>query len=76
MAPEAVSPDSSKTALMLAYLCIKDLINLNDRVDVLDRFGLSDDQISKVCHVAIGSVRNARLQNKRSKTPSKRKGSR
>jgi len=74
MPPEAASPDSSKIALMLAYLCIKDLSNLNDRVNVLDRFGLTDDQISKVCQVAIGSVRNARFQNKKSKAPSKGKG--
>jgi len=58
---------------MLAYLCIKDLPTLNERVDVLDRFALSDEQIAKVCQAAIGSVRNARLQNKKAASAAKRK---
>ncbi len=56
-----VPPDS----LMIAYLCIKDAKSLNESVAILDRFGLNDNQIARVCDAAVGSVRNARLQNKK-----------
>jgi DNA-directed RNA polymerase specialized sigma24 family protein len=50
---------------MMAYFCIKDLKTLNEQVLVLDRFGFSSQQIADLCEVAEGSVRNARVQNKR-----------
>ncbi len=62
--------------LMLAYLCVKDIDGLNDRVEVLDRFELTDAQISLVCGCARQSVRNARQQNKKAsliKSPKKGK---
>jgi hypothetical protein len=71
MPPQAASPTTDPSVLMLAYLCIKDIEPLNDRVAVLDRFGLADDQIAQVCQVAVGSVRNARLALRKAKSSSK-----
>ena len=73
MASKTPNADTSPTTLMLAYLCIKGLNTLNERVDVLDRFGLTDDQIAAVCQAAAQSVRNARLKNKKAK-PSEKPG--
>lgn len=48
--------------LMLAYLCIatEAEASLERRVQILDRFKLSDAQIAQVCGAAVQSVRNAR----------------
>ena len=51
--------------LMLAYLCIRDVGGLNDRVSILDRFGLIDSEIAVVCDVAEQSVKNARQRNRK-----------
>jgi hypothetical protein len=51
--------------LMLAYLCARDAKNLREKVDILDRFGLSDADIAKVCNGGLQAVRNARLANKK-----------
>ncbi len=50
------------TRLMLAYLCIatEKEASLERKVEILDRFGLSTAEISKVCSSAKQSVRNAR----------------
>lgn len=53
--------------LMLAYLCTRDGRNLREKVDILDRFGLSDSEIAKVCKNAVQVVRNARLANRKSR---------
>lgn len=53
--------------LMLAYLCVKDEDGLINRVAILDRFGISDNEIATVCNVAVQSVRDARLKRKRVK---------
>ena len=53
--------------LMLAYLCIKDVEGLIDRVAVLDRFGIGDNEIAAVCDVAVQSVRDARQKRKKVK---------
>ena len=53
--------------LMLGYLCIKDAKSLPKMVDILDRFGLSGPDIARICNCAEGSIRNARLELKRSK---------
>jgi len=52
---------SSPELLMLGYLCVKDLKNLPEMVEVLDRFGFSGPDIAKICNAAEGSIRNARL---------------
>lgn len=54
--------------LMLAYLCIKGEEGLNQQVEILDRFGLGDAQISQVCGAAVQSIRNARARNKKAKS--------
>jgi len=54
--------DDDDVRLMLAYLCIatEAEASLERRVQILDRFSLSDAQIAKVCGVVVQSVRNAR----------------
>ena len=53
-----------REVLMLAFLCIKDVEGLINRVEVLDRFDLNTLQISKVCGCKEQSVRNARQKKK------------
>lgn len=60
-----MSPDSSSdesTRLMLAYLCIstEKESSLERKVEILDRFSLSDSEIAKVCKSQVQSIRNAR----------------
>ncbi len=54
------SPDS--TRLMLAYLCIatEKEASLERKVEILDKFDLTDSEIAKVCSSAVQSIRNAR----------------
>jgi hypothetical protein len=58
------SEDNSPAAtrLMLAYLCIatEKEASLERKVEILDKFGLTDSEIAKVCSSAIQSIRNAR----------------
>ena len=60
-------PDATTTRLMLAYLCVANEgeANLARKVQILDRFDLPDEEIARVCGVAVGSVRNARLTGKK-----------
>jgi len=51
--------------LMLGYLCVKDIDNLIEKVNVLDRFGLEDADIATICNCAIQSIRNSRQKAKR-----------
>jgi hypothetical protein len=62
--PTKDNSEKNVRELMLAYLCIKDIAGLTDRVSILDRFRLSDANIASVCGVAEQSVRNARQKNK------------
>jgi hypothetical protein len=59
--------DEDTLLLMLAYLCIakEAEASLERKVQILDRFGLTDQQIAKVCGSASGSVRNARFTVKK-----------
>lgn len=75
MVDKETPTSESRTILMLAYLCIKDLDNLPEQVAVLDRFELTSAQIATVCGVAEGSVRNARMQGKKTKATVRRKDS-
>jgi hypothetical protein len=74
--PKKTNSERNPTELMLAYLCIKDIAGLNEKVSVLDRFGISDSEIASVCAVAEQSVRNARQRNKveAKKNPQKQQG--
>lgn len=51
------------TTLMLGYLCIatEKESSLDRKVEILDRFGLTDAEIAKICKSAVQSIRNARL---------------
>ncbi len=73
MAEKEALSNESRTALMLAYLCIKDLDNLPEQVAILDRFEFTSAQIATICGVAEGSVRNARMQGKKIKPAGRRK---
>ncbi|CAG1013525.1 hypothetical protein ANRL4_04959 [Anaerolineae bacterium] len=67
MANIKTKPKTSETSpeiLMLGYLCIKGADNLIEKVNILDRFGLSDEDIAIICGSAVQSVRNARQQSK------------
>ena len=65
--PKDESMPLNPDTLMLAYLCIKDVEVLTERVAILDRFGLNDNQIATVCGAVLQSVRNARSQYKKGK---------
>lgn len=59
--------EARQTLLMLGYLCVateKDA-NLIRKVQILDRFGLTDDEVSLICDCNAQSIRNARQQLKR-----------
>ena len=56
----ATSSEISTELLMLGYLCIKDADNLNEKVTILDRFGLADNDIATICGCKAQSVRNSR----------------
>jgi hypothetical protein len=48
--------------LMLAYLCVatEKEASLERKVEILDRFELTDAEIAHVCGSALQSIRNAR----------------
>lgn len=50
------------TRLMLAYLCVatEKEASLERKVEILDKFDLTDAEIAKVCGSVSQSVRNAR----------------
>lgn len=54
--------ETSPERLMLGYLCIKETDSLQDKVGILDRFGLANVDIATICNCAVQSVRNARQQ--------------
>ena len=54
---------------MLGYLCMsteKDA-NLIRKVEILDRFGLTDDEVASICDAKTQSIRDARQKLKRRK---------
>lgn len=63
-----MNSDDPTIRLMLAYLCISSEAeaSLVRKVEILDRFDLSDTEIATVCGATAQSVRNARLQRKKS----------
>lgn len=65
--PKLKPSETSPEILMLGYLCVKGLEGLPEKVNVLDRFGLADADVSRICDVALGSIRNARLQVRKSR---------
>jgi hypothetical protein len=53
--------------LMLAYLCVakESEASLVRKVEILDRFKLSDSEIATVCNASVQSIRNARQMRKK-----------
>jgi hypothetical protein len=62
---EEVAPNEP-LRLMLAYLCVatEKGASLEQKLDILDRFGLTDVEISKVCGSKMQSIWNARHNKK------------
>lgn len=68
MAKKSIS-DDRQAILMLGYLCIsteKDA-NLIRKVNILDRFGLTDDELALICECKSQSIRDARQKIKKKK---------
>lgn len=68
MAKRPIS-EERQAVLMLAYLCIateKDA-NLIRKVNILDRFGLTDDELALICECKSQSIRDARQKIKKKK---------
>lgn len=61
--------ESRQVAVMLGFLCAATETDANviRKVQILDRFGLIDDEIALICDCNAQSVRNARQQLKRKK---------
>lgn len=59
--------DDDTIRLMLAYLCVakEAEASLVRKVEILDRFGLTDSEIAKVCKTSVQVVRNARQMLKK-----------
>jgi len=62
MNSNTASSSDSNIRLMLAYLCIatEKEASLERKVEILDRFELTDAEIAKICKSAVQSIRNAR----------------
>jgi hypothetical protein len=62
-------PESRQLAVMLGYLCVatEPDATLDRKVKVLDRFGLTDDEIAIICDCKSQSIRNSRQKLKRKK---------
>ena len=61
--------ESRQIPLMLGYLCMatEKEANLIRKVEILDRFGLTDDEVALICDCKAQSVRDARQKLKRKK---------
>lgn len=53
--------------LMLGYLCIKDAGTLQEEIKILDRFGLTNDEIVSITGKDARSIVNARYDLTRDK---------
>jgi hypothetical protein len=60
-----VKLETKPELLMLGYLCVKELSTLPEKVEILDRFGLSGTEIETICGSAIQSVKDARQRLKK-----------
>jgi hypothetical protein len=62
MSPKRRPDEQTSTRLMLAYLCVatEKEASIGRKVEILDRFGLTDAEIATVCKSVVQSIRNAR----------------
>jgi hypothetical protein len=65
-----MNDDDRTIRLMLAYLCIANEAeaSLVRKVEILDRFGLPATEVAVVCGASIQSIRNAKVELKKTKT--------
>ena len=58
----STSGDPGEIRLMLAYLCIatEKEASLERKVEILERFGLTNSEMAQVCGSAVQSIKNAR----------------
>jgi len=58
----AKTDPSEAIRLMLAYLCIatEKEASLERKVEILDKFDLTDAEVARICSSAVQSIRNAR----------------
>jgi hypothetical protein len=63
--------DLSPEALMLGYLCIKDIEGLKEKVALLDRFKLPDSAIGQIIGKNDQAVRDTRRTPKKVATSNK-----
>jgi hypothetical protein len=59
---KAKADSTEAIRLMLAYLCVatEKEASLERKVEILDKFDLTDSEIAKICSSAVQSIRNAR----------------
>lgn len=59
--------EDNSIRLMLGYLCIVNEAeaSLVRKIQILDRFSLSDAEIAQICRCSVQSVRDARLKGKK-----------
>ncbi len=67
---KGVITEERKIILMLAYLCIKskegkEEYSLTQKVEILDRFFLPDEDIAILCQCKLQAVRDARQRLKK-----------
>jgi hypothetical protein len=69
MSPPRTDGPLDSARLMLAYLCIatEKESSLERKVEILDRFDLTDSEIATVCGSVVQSIRNARHGHKKKK---------
>lgn len=70
-----MNDDNKSIRLMLAYLCISNEAeaSLVRKVEILDRFEITDAEIAQVCGVKLQSVRDSRLKLKKSRNATTKK---
>lgn len=59
--------------MMLGYLCISTEIeaSLSRKVEILDRFDISDNKVAAICGCKVQAIRDARQRAKKSKSKKK-----
>lgn len=62
---EISNTDLNSIKIMLAYLCVKDLEGLPQKIEVLDQFDLTDIEKANVCNVKVQTIRNTRSKSKK-----------
>jgi hypothetical protein len=64
-----IVPESRQMIMMLGYLCVAtgEEAGLGRKVEILDRFGISDEEMAIICDCKPQGVRDARQNLKKKK---------